>query len=146
MDAAGSLDLSTAKGRFTLEVANGDVQWAGGDAAEWTGFDAARLEIEHAPGEYAVRRVELGRGDASVVGEGRVRPGADAASGSSELEITLSVKGLQLPGDVPSVEPFGLSGAAEFTGVLSGTFAEPEDLGPPQSVRRHRVGQAGRPG
>src|SRR5690606_3431747 len=80
MSAEGTFDLTTSKGALALEIASGDVQWNGGEAADWIAFDAAKLEIEHTRDEYLVRRLEVRRGNASVIGEGWVRPRGESGS------------------------------------------------------------------
>lgn len=130
MRASGTYDLDRAGGELSVEIVDGDVRWSGVGSNEWVPFDKGRLEIEHAPDRYAVRRIELVRADAQLTGEGVVWP---AARGDSQrephLEISLAAKGLSLPDDIPSVQSYGLSGRAEFTGVLGGTFADPEISG-----------------
>ncbi len=129
MSATGTLDLSNAHGALSMHIANGDVQWGNLGPSDWIAFESANVEIEHSPDAYVVRRLELRRGEASVIGEGEVRPASESGGGEPHLEIAIAAKGLSLPDDIPSVRPFGLSGDAEFTGVLSGTLGEPEISG-----------------
>jgi len=130
MSASGTLDVGRGSGYLTVEIAEGDLVWSGIDPDGAIAFDSLRLEIEHAAGEYAVKRIEVTRDEAILTGEGVVRPAPKGAAGAApELELTVAARGIALPEDIPQVRSLGLSGRAEFAGVVAGTLTDPEISG-----------------
>lgn len=109
--------------RVELLASDGSVAW-GADAESQVHFDTLRFAAEAAPYGWDVREMSLGKGIGEVTGRGRIE-WEEGGLGQARLQIDVDAYGLSLPEDLPILSAYGMSGATEFHGTLSGTLGAP---------------------
>lgn len=125
MTATGALAVKAPhEGTFTLEVVAGDIRWGDGTPEESLPFDRLSIAGRH-DGDLHIDDLSLEHEAQTIHASGRVAF-SQRALPAAPLELELYTHKLTLPSAVPLVARFGLSGEAQFNGVLAGTVEEPE--------------------
>jgi|GEM_PF-3545028 len=124
LEFASGLPLpgSLQKGTIKAQVTQGAWAWGAGNL-EKAAFDTLELEAEGDGEHWRVVSLTLQRGAAALRASGSLVPANGDQDGS--LELTVAAQGLDLPGDIPVLERYGLSGTGAFEGTVSGSLDHP---------------------